>query len=72
MTLIEIRGIGKSFGGRNVLVGLNMKVAAGARIGLVGANGAGKSMLLRLLAGIEAPHEGEVARRRGVKVAYLP
>jgi ATP-binding cassette subfamily F protein 3 len=71
MTLIELRGVGKSFGGRNVLAGLNMKVAVEARIGLVGANGAGKSTLLRVLAGIETPHEGEVARRHGIKVAYL-
>ena len=51
--------------------GLGMKVNAGARIGLVGGNGAGKSTVLRILAGTEDV-EGEVIRRRGSSVATLP
>ncbi len=45
---------------------------AGARIGLVGANGAGKSTVLRILAGTEDVDGGEVIRRRGLSVASLP
>ena len=44
----------------------------GDRIGIVGRNGAGKSTLLRLLAGQEEADRGEVMRRRGLSVAYLP
>jgi ATPase subunit of ABC transporter with duplicated ATPase domains len=65
MTLIELRSVGKSYGGRSVLSGLDLKVGEGARIGLVGANGTGKSTLLRVLAGTDDEHEGEVTRRRG-------
>ena len=55
-----------------MLRGVEMKVAPGARIGLVGGNGAGKSTLLRVVAGLEEVDGGEVVRRRGVSVAYLP
>jgi ATP-binding cassette, subfamily F, member 3 len=72
MTLIQLRSVEKFYGGRAVLRGVEMKVAPGARIGLVGGNGAGKSTLLRVLAGLEEVDGGEVIRRRGSSVAYLP
>src|ERR687894_886593 len=72
MTLIGLSSVEKLYGGRAVLRGLGMKVNAGARIGLVGGNGAGKSTVLRILAGTEGVDGGEVIRRRGVSVASLP
>jgi len=72
MTLIEARGIEKLHGGRPVLHGLEMKVGPDARIGLVGPNGVGKSTLLRLLAGLDTADAGEIVRRRGLRVAFLP
>ena len=72
MTLIGLRSVEKIYGGRAVLRGLDMKVNAGARIGLVGTNGAGKSTVLRILAGTEEVDGGEVVRRRGLSVASLP
>ena len=72
MTLIWLREVEKFYGGRTVLRGLEMSVVSGARIGLVGGNGAGKSTLLRLIAGLEEPDGGEVVRRRGLRVAFLP
>ena len=53
MTLIQLRSVEKFYGGRAVLRGLEMKVNPGARLGLVGGNGAGKSTVLRILAGLE-------------------
>src|SRR5918998_2888877 len=72
MTLIGLRSVQKDYGGRAVLEGLDLKVNAGARIGLVGTNGAGKSTVLRILAGTEPVDGGEVVRRRGLDVASLP
>ena len=72
MTLIGLRSVDKFYGGRAVLRGLDLKVNAGARIGLVGTNGAGKSTVLRILAGTEHVDGGEVVRRRGLEVASLP
>jgi ATP-binding cassette, subfamily F, member 3 len=72
MTLIGLSSVEKSYGGRVVLRDLGMRVNAGARIGLVGGNGVGKSTLLRILAGTEEVDAGEVVRRRGLSVASLP
>ena len=72
MTLIGLSSVEKSYGGRAVLRGLGMKVNAGARIGLVGGNGSGKSTVLRILAGTEDVDAGEVIRRRGLSVGSLP
>src|SRR5215216_2931197 len=72
MTLIGLSSVEKFYGGRAVLRGLEMRVNAEARIGLVGANGAGKSTVLSILAGTEEVDAGEVIRRRGLSVASLP
>jgi ATP-binding cassette subfamily F protein 3 len=66
------RGLVKSFGGRRILDGLDLDVTDGARIGVLGPNGGGKSTLLRLLAGEDHPDGGTVTRRRGLVVAVLP
>jgi ATP-binding cassette subfamily F protein 3 len=70
--LLSARGLAKSFGGRRVLDGLDLELADGARIGVLGPNGGGKSTLLRILAGLEDPDAGEVVRRRGLVHAFLP
>ena len=58
--LLSARGLVKSFGGRRILDGLDLDVADGARIGVLGPNGGGKSTLLRILAGLETPDTGDV------------
>src|ERR1700712_253118 len=60
----------KSYAGRVVLAGVDLRGTPGHRIGLVGENGAGKSTLLRLLAGVESPDGGTVAQP--AELAYLP
>ena len=57
---------------KHLLEHVSLTVSEGEKIGIVGRNGAGKSTLLRLLAGVEEPDRGEVARKRGLTVAYLP
>ena len=72
MTLAQLTAVDKFYGGRAVLRGLAMRVGPGARIGLVGGNGAGKSTVLRIMAGAEEVDGGEVTRSRDLGVAYLP
>ena len=59
------RGLGASHGARTLFTGVDLVVAPGEVVGLTGANGAGKTTLLRLLAGEEAPQEGEVSLTPG-------
>jgi ATP-binding cassette, subfamily F, member 3 len=70
--LLSARGLVKSFGGRRILDGLDLELADGSRIGVLGPNGGGKSTLLRILAGLEHPDAGDVTRRRGLVHAFLP
>jgi len=69
---LAARGIAKSFGGRQILRGADIDVAADSRIGVLGPNGGGKSTFLRILAGLEHADAGEVTLRRGLVVAHLP
>ena len=72
MALLAARGIAKSFGSRLILDGLDFDVEPRVRMGVIGPNGGGKSTLLRILAGEELADAGEMTRRRGLVVSYLP
>src|SRR5436190_20695843 len=69
---ISLSGVSKSFGARTILSGLDFEVAAGARIGVIGPNGGGKTTLLRILSGLEQVDAGAATRRRGLLTAHLP
>lgn len=60
-----LRNVVVRYPGRSSLGPLNLSVAAGEILAVVGASGAGKSTILRLLAGLERPSEGEAVRRSG-------
>ncbi|MFO1052455.1 MAG: ATP-binding cassette domain-containing protein [Planctomycetota bacterium] len=57
---ISLKGVGASFGARELFGNLDLEIAPGDVVGLVGPNGAGKSTLLRILAGLRAPDAGSV------------
>ena len=57
--LLEVRGITRRFGDRTVLDGVDLDVAAGEAVGVVGPNGCGKSTLLRCVLGADVPDAGE-------------
>jgi ATPase subunit of ABC transporter with duplicated ATPase domains len=61
MATLTARGLSLSFGPSPVLAGIDLTVAPGMRVGVVGPNGTGKSTLLRVLAGALAPDDGTVA-----------
>jgi spermidine/putrescine ABC transporter ATP-binding subunit len=58
--LLEVRGLAKRFGARDVLKDISLNIASGEFITLLGESGSGKTTLLRLVAGFEQPTAGEI------------
>src|SRR5258706_4186254 len=56
---------------RTILKNISLNFFPGAKIGVLGLNGSGKSSLLRIMAGVDDSHDGEVIRMPGIKVGYL-
>src|SRR6185437_15570181 len=69
--LVEARSLGQTYGGRTIFKDVDLFIGPGTRLGLLGPNGCGKSTLIRLLLGIEAPTAGTVLRADGLEVAYF-
>ncbi|NUP07171.1 MAG: ABC-F family ATP-binding cassette domain-containing protein [Polyangiaceae bacterium] len=65
-------GIAKSYGPKRVLTGVDLTVRRGERIGVIGANGLGKSTLLRILAGKLERDAGKITWGHEVKIGYFP
>ena len=59
-SLMSIRGVTKSFGTNAVLKGINLEIARGEVLALIGGNGAGKSTLMKIIMGIYTLDEGEI------------
>ena len=69
--LLELQNLSKSFGEHEVLRDVNAGVERGDRIGIIGANGTGKTTLLRILCGESLPDAGDAAFGTGVTTGYL-
>jgi branched-chain amino acid transport system permease protein len=69
--LLEVRGLGKRFGGLVALQGVSFDIRAGEIVALIGPNGAGKSTLFNLVTGVLPPSEGEVLLQ-GTRIETRP
>ena len=72
MALYSITGAQLAFGHVALLDNADFSLEAGERVGLIGRNGAGKSSLLKIVAGLTAPDDGLVARQAGLNTVYVP
>ncbi|MEA2007522.1 MAG: ABC-F family ATP-binding cassette domain-containing protein [Chloroflexota bacterium] len=72
MTLITTYNLSKSYGPIDIFLGLSLRIPPNSRIALVGANGIGKTTLLRVLADIESASDGKVQCSSGLTIGYLP
>ena len=70
--LLTMSGVGLAYGAEEVFSGVTVTVDRGERAALVGVNGAGKSSLMQIAAGLAEPTEGSVSRADGLRAAYLP
>ena len=70
--MISVNNVSVVFGGFYLLDSVSFLINKKDRIGLTGRNGAGKSTMLKILAGVQSPSEGNVAMATGIKVGYLP
>ena len=71
-TIVSASEITVRYGERAILDATTLGIQEGERLGLVGRNGAGKTTFLRILAGLQSPDSGEVARQKDLVVSYLP
>ena len=70
MTLVTLDKIVRRFGEEAILDGLSLRVDEGDRIGVVGDNGAGKTTMVRILAGVDDCDTGQRNTRNGLRIAY--
>src|SRR5690242_17205790 len=69
--ICTVSTISKDYGGNSIFHEIDLEILESERIGLVGKNGGGKSTLFKLLAGLDTPTEGVIARRRNLTIGYL-
>src|SRR5687768_13020916 len=70
--MLTVSALSKSFGGRVLFHDARLQVNRGERIGLVGANGVGKSTLFSLILGDASPDDGRVSIEKGATIGFLP
>ncbi len=70
-TIYSMLRVSKSYGNRTVIRDISLSYFYGAKIGVLGLNGAGKSSLLRIMAGVDHDHEGEAVLSSGYTVGFL-
>ena len=71
MSYLNVTNVSHSFGGRQILENVSFKLMRGEHVGLVGANGEGKSTFLNIVTGHTLPDEGRVEWPGKVTVGYL-
>jgi len=72
MSVIRIQNVSKQFDTQLVLDNVSLDLRSGETVGLVGANGAGKTTFFRVIAGLLMPDLGTVTSSRGLEIGYLP
>ena len=70
--MISFSRVNKLFGKQDVLVDCSFQVNPGERVGIIGANGSGKSTIFRLLLGLEDPDQGQISVPKNLRLGYLP
>jgi ABC transport system ATP-binding/permease protein len=70
--VFSVEQLSLRYGDRELFGNATLTISGQEKVGIVGGNGAGKSTMLKILAGMETPDSGAVTRRNGITFAYLP
>jgi ATP-binding cassette subfamily F protein 3 len=71
MAIVSLRDVSKAFGAQIVLEAVGFQIDDDDKIGLIGANGTGKSTVMRIVAGEMEPDTGAVHRKKGISVGHV-
>lgn len=72
MKMLTVENLSKTYGEKQLFQQISFTIAEKERVGLIGVNGTGKSSLLKVVAGIDQPDEGEVISGKDYSISYLP
>lgn len=72
MNILNIEHVSKIFGEKTIFDDVSFGIQERDKIGIIGINGTGKTTLLRMIAGVEEPDEGQIVKQNGIRLAYLP
>jgi ATP-binding cassette subfamily F protein 3 len=70
--MLQLSGAGKRFGPKLLFEGLDWLITPQDRVGLMGANGTGKTTLLKVIAGLDSLDYGSISAMKGIRIGYLP
>jgi ATP-binding cassette subfamily F protein 3 len=70
--MIDLINVSLQFGGKFLFKDVNFKISSGDRISLVGANGTGKSSILKIISGELQPESGKIQKQKRITIGYLP
>lgn len=71
MSILTVKDLSHSYGGREILKDVNFRLLKGEHVGLIGANGEGKSSFMNIITGKLEPDEGQIEWAKRVRVGYL-
>lgn len=71
MSIVVAENLSKYYGAQDIFSDVSFQIAHGDKIALVGANGVGKTTLLRIIAGLESPSSGQLHIAKGIRIGYL-
>ena len=71
MSIVVAEDLAKYFGAQDIFSGISIQIHHGDKVALVGANGVGKTTLLRIIAGLEAPSSGRLSMAKTLRTGYL-
>jgi len=71
MSIVVAEGLAKYYGAQDIFSGISFQIGHGDKIALVGANGVGKTTLLRIITGLESPTAGRLSVAKAIRIGYL-